>query len=203
MNFFVSHETCLVTGWLPDPDENKKRHSGVIIEDLLPGIDLKRNHKHSTKNAGTLVQWRCYLYRMRSTIIRPLIKKEKLLVIIIGQSLLIMPYQIQHPRPAISNNKNTREMSSAFRDLMSLISCGRSDDEVRTPATIPIHSMPIRLRAKVKIDASQGRLLVATEFFDVITTNALFHKTIEIECKTSGSADCEENEQRAGSMIIH
>ena len=44
VDLFVTDQSFFIFCRFPDPDENEERHAGVKIEDLLSGIDLKRNH---------------------------------------------------------------------------------------------------------------------------------------------------------------
>ena len=44
MDFFMPHKLRLILRLFPDPDENEKGQTGVIIEYFVPGIDLIRQH---------------------------------------------------------------------------------------------------------------------------------------------------------------
>ncbi len=64
-------------------------------------------------------------------------RREKPLVIMMGQSCLRIPYHIQQQRPDNSVTNITTEISVAFFSLIILMSCGNRDTDVRVPATIP------------------------------------------------------------------
>jgi len=55
----------------------------------------------------------------------------------IGSSSFIKPYHTHNESPEIRTSSITKEISSTFFSLITLINCGIIEMEVRTPAVIP------------------------------------------------------------------
>lgn len=82
----------------------------------------------------------------------------------IGSSFCMNPYHTHNESPEIRTIIMTHERSSAFLLLITFISCGIIDTEVRTPATIPNTFSSIRFFYSLPQDK---------EFFTVLSMIAI------------------------------